>query len=406
MRIAVIDLLFSWPPHGGADVDVYHITRELRALKHDARVFFARETDGWERGQADPESLPFPAERLDFPAGTLDSASAASRFLEALRPFDPEVVLLTQGYFLKVPIIHALSDYPIISRCYAHEVACHRDILRFRRGVPCSHAYNETPDVCRSCALASLGPEIRGESPTAWTREYLASEAWSARFHGRFAAAMKMLRAVIITTEHMREQVRGLCTNIHVIPHGVDGTRFRPPEKATTAPYKPVLFVPGRLEDPAKGVSVLMDAAALLAAEGLDFEVRATLPEGHPGPSWLKPLGKLDFEDMPAAYRAADICVVPSLWEEPFGIVALEAMATGIPVCASRTGGLQDIVTPETGLVFERGNAPQLADCLRRLLTDPGLRHTMGEAGRRRALEHYSWEHITRKHYDPLLASL
>ena len=132
MRIAIIDLLFSWPPHGGADVDVYHVTRELRALNHDARVFFAREENSWERGQADPESLPFPAERLEFPANGLSSAAVTSRFLDIIHSFNPEAVLLTQGYFLKVPIIHALSGYTLVSRCYAHELACHRDILRFR----------------------------------------------------------------------------------------------------------------------------------------------------------------------------------------------------------------------------------------------------------------------------------
>jgi len=405
MRIAIIDLLFSWPPHGGADVDVYHVTRELRALNHDARVFFAREENSWERGQADPESLPFPAERLEFPANGLSSAAVTSRFLDIIHSFNPEAVLLTQGYFLKVPIIHALSGYTLVSRCYAHELACHRDILRFRGGAPCPLAYSENPDVCRPCALAYLGPEIRGESPTAWTREYLASQAWSTRFHGRFAEAMKKLRAVIITTEHMRDQVRGLCRDIRVIPHGVDGARFTP-STGVHHQHKPVIFVPGRLEDPAKGVSVLLDAATRLAAEGLDFEVHATLPEGYPGPPWLKAVGKLDFENMPAAYRGADICVVPSLWEEPFGIVALEAMATAIPVCASRAGGLQDIVTPETGLLFERGNASQLADCLRSLLADADARDAMGKAGHRRALEHYSWEHIVREYYSPLLDAL
>lgn len=405
MRIAIIDLLFSWPPHGGADVDVYHITRELRTLGHDVRVFFAREANGWERGQADPELLPFPADRLDFPANGLTTAATASRFRQAIEPFKPDVVLLTQGYFLKVPIIHALSGYTLISRCYAHEIACHRDILRFRGGAPCSLAYSEHPDVCRPCALAYLASEIKGESPTAWTREYLAAEAWSIRFHDLFSSAMKKLNAVIITTEHMRQQVRGLCRQIHVIPHGVDGDRFTPAEEANTR-KKPVVFAPGRLEDPAKGISVLMDAATLLAAEGFDFEVQATLPEGHPGPPWLTALGKLDFEDMPGAYRAADICVVPSLWEEPFGIVALEAMATALPVCASRTGGLQEIVTPETGLLFEPGNAGQLANALRLLLTNADARHGMGTAGRKRALEHYAWDHIVRTFYTPLLQSL
>jgi glycosyltransferase involved in cell wall biosynthesis len=81
-------------------------------------------------------------------------------------------------------------------------------------------------------------------------------------------------------------------------------------------------------------------------------------------------------------------------------------MATGIPVCATRTGGLQDIVTPETGLLFNRGDAADLARCLKHLLDHPEQRLAMGAAGRNRATEYFDWKHITRSHYLPLLAGL
>ena len=158
---------------------------------------------------------------------------------------------------------------------------------------------------------------------------------------------MKQLRSVIITTERMREQVQGLCGNIHVIPHGVDGERFLPVSGKTES-IKPVLFMPGRVEDPAKGFPVLMEAAGILAEKGFDFEVRATLPEGHSGTGMVACCGKLDYETMPRAYQEAVYLRCASIWEEPFGIVALEAMATGLPVCATRIGGLQDIVVHDT----------------------------------------------------------
>jgi len=210
------------------------------------------------------------------------------------------------------------------------------------------------------------------------------------------------LYAVVITTEQMRDQVAGLCDNIHVIPNGVEVTRFVPSIKDPER-EKPVLFSPGRMEDPAKGIQVLLDAAAMLAAEGRKFEVRATLPEGHGGPPWLKAVGKIAQEDMPRAYQEADICVVPSVWNEPFGIVALEAMASGLPVCATRAGGLQEIVVHEqTGLLFERGSAVSLADALRKMLDNKAVCRTMGQAGRTRVLERYNWEMILKQYYPPL----
>lgn len=403
MRIAVIDLLFSWPPHGGADVDVYHVARELQHLGHEMRIFVARESGLWERGQLSGTALPCPVEMLDFPEKGLTVEATSSRFKHAVDQYHPDIILLTQGYFLKPSLILTLSDYPVVSRCYAHETACHKDILRFRDGAPCPQAYAHTPEICRRCALTHLGPEIRSGLHTAWTREYLAAEAWSPQYYTDFYEAMRRLTAVIVTTDDMRGQVAGLCERVHIIPHGVDVERFAPATDRFEG-KTPVVFVPGRLEDPAKGLSVLMAAGDLLAREGLDFEIRATLPEGHPCPPWLKAVGKRAFDDMPRAYREADICIVPSLWDEPFGIVALEAMAAGLPVCASRVGGLREIVRHEhTGFLFERGNAAQLAEALKLLLKHPEKRRQMGEAGRERAVRQYQWKHIVREYYPRLL---
>jgi glycosyltransferase involved in cell wall biosynthesis len=78
--------------------------------------------------------------------------------------------------------------------------------------------------------------------------------------------------------------------------------------------------------------------------------------------------------------------VVPSIWPEPFGQVAIEAMASGKPVVASAIGGLSDIVLDgETGLLVEPGNAEALREALRTLLLDPVKREKMGMVGRQRA---------------------
>lgn len=90
-----------------------------------------------------------------------------------------------------------------------------------------------------------------------------------------------------------------------------------------------------------------------------------------------------------AAFAAAAVVAVPSRWPEPQGLVAVEAMASGVPVVASRVGGLSEVVVPgTTGLLVAPGDAGELADAIDRLLTDPALRAQMGAAGAARAVDY------------------
>ncbi|HWP39995.1 MAG TPA: glycosyltransferase family 4 protein [Tepidisphaeraceae bacterium] len=107
-------------------------------------------------------------------------------------------------------------------------------------------------------------------------------------------------------------------------------------------------------------------------------------------------------------YRSADICVIPSVWEEPFGMPVVEAMAAGKPVIATRGGAFPELVVHEqTGLLVERGDPVELADAIARLLSDQSLRLAMGQAARLRAVELFSWDRIAgqlRGYYDQILA--
>jgi glycosyltransferase involved in cell wall biosynthesis len=86
--------------------------------------------------------------------------------------------------------------------------------------------------------------------------------------------------------------------------------------------------------------------------------------------------GALQGEDLVRELNRHEILAVPSLWEEPFGNVALEGMACGCVVLGSNGGGLPDAIGP-AGLLFERGNATDLAEKLRRLLSDTDLRNSL-----------------------------
>lgn len=149
-----------------------------------------------------------------------------------------------------------------------------------------------------------------------------------------------------------------------------------------------------------KGQSVLVDAAALLRAQGVQgvrFVLVGDVVDGqHVHRDALQrqvAAAGLQAQvlltgftaDVAPVWAAADVAVVPSVDPEPFGRVAIEAMAHGLPVVGTAHGGLLDIIDPEvTGLLVPPGDAAALAAALQRLLGDAALRQRLGQAGRAR----------------------
>lgn len=104
--------------------------------------------------------------------------------------------------------------------------------------------------------------------------------------------------------------------------------------------------------------------------------------------------GRLGVENLHLYYAAADVSVVPSHYE-PFGLVAIEAMASGTPVVASDVGGLQFTVIPEiTGLLAPAKDDAAFAKAIDRILADPNWRDQLGQAGRDRVEKMFSWDGV------------
>ena len=98
--------------------------------------------------------------------------------------------------------------------------------------------------------------------------------------------------------------------------------------------------------------------------------------------------------------RGARAVIVPSVWKEVFGLVAIEAMGLGKPVIASETGGLPEVIVDrQTGFLVKPGNVKQLREAIMRLAEDPVLATKMGRAGRMRVERYYTPE----KHYEKIL---
>ncbi len=185
---------------------------------------------------------------------------------------------------------------------------------------------------------------------------------------------------------------------VAVMGNGVDE---RPPREPLAEPA--AIAYAGRLSRE-KGVETLLEAFRRLAADrpGLRLLLAGSGPLEPALRAAAAPLGErvvflghLSREAMEAAFGAAWVQVVPSLWHEPFGNVSTEAMMRGTAVVASDVGGQSDIVRDGgTGYLVPPGDAGALADRLARIVDDRALAEALGAEGRRVALAEYSREAV------------
>jgi len=116
--------------------------------------------------------------------------------------------------------------------------------------------------------------------------------------------------------------------------------------------------------------------------------------------------GVVPNHDLPLYYALADVLVAPSLLEA-FGLPAVEATASCLPVVASATGGLLDTVVPgETGLLVPPGDAVALARAIEEVLADSARASALGRAGRERVAARFTWDRIAATlaaHYERVL---
>jgi glycosyltransferase involved in cell wall biosynthesis len=201
-----------------------------------------------------------------------------------------------------------------------------------------------------------------------------------------------------------------MLTEIDVIAPGIPVDEFTVFQAATVAPIPTIAFV-GRLV-PEKGVETAIAAVALLGGaaklrvigEGMERPRLQALVRNLGLESVVFFEGTVNDGDRRRMLSESFAMVVPSLHEELFGMVAVEGALSGLPVIASATGGLKEIVEPGlTGFLTPPGDAPALAHHLRILLADPVVARRMGQAGRAKALAYYTVER-TGERYERLYA--
>jgi len=319
----------------------------------------------------------------------------------------------------------ASSKEPIVSRGwfhlpYAHKVA--RD-LRTRR---C--------DIVQLFNLSQFIPVIRALNPATRIAIRMGCE-WLTQFNQaviepRLRQADLIVGCSDYITNKVRRKFPHLAERCRTVLNGRDVRYFLPldREEPRADGSKHLLFV-GRVS-PEKGVHVLLDAFRRVVSRCPDARLSIVGPAGaapldiiirlsdDPKVRALEALysggyhqrlmllpsdiaGKVTFpgfvphRQLLNHYRVADVFVFPSIWDEPSGNPLIEAMAAGIPVVSTRTGGTPEYIADgETGLLVEPDDPEGLANAIVRLLEDRVLRAAMGQAGRRRALEMFSCERM------------
>lgn len=280
-------------------------------------------------------------------AGLESRTRADAAIDEIVAQFAPDVIHLHT--VVNPAVLEWAARLPAIITVQDHRYFCPARGKWTRDGRVCREAMSR--DGCRAC----FADDCYFEEILTLTQERL--------------AAVRRLRRVIVLSQYMKNEIAAVgvgAERIDVIPpfvHGLD---------PTAEPDGPacVLFV-GRLSE-AKGVRDAIDAwrasgvplPLVFSGTGpLRLEIEA---------AGFEVLGWLDRAGLSRAYRRARVVVLPSRWQEPFGIAGIEALAMGVPVVAYDSGGGVEW-HPGEGLV-EWGNAAALANALRAAVERPSVR--------------------------------
>ncbi len=349
MRIALVSDTYT-PQVNGVTTIVRRVVEVLGRARQDV-VVVAPEYPVSQPGTAEVELRvpsvafpPYPALRLSLP-----QPRRVALFLDAFRP----------------DLVHVMTEGPLglVGRRYA-----------LRRGLPLVTSYHtDFPQHSRHYGLGTLQPLV-------WQ--------WLTWFHR--PAALTHTPGAFVKEELER---RGL-TRVRVWGRTADTVLFDHRKRDVALRHRLgvadgaalVLHV-GRLARE-KNLDVLVEAWSRARAE---LGTRAAFLYAGDGPlaprlrramPWAIRLGFLDVAELAALYASADLCVLPSR-TETCGLVALEAMASGLPVVAADAGGFRESVTTwHNGFLVQPDDARGLASAIAQLVLDPQLRHRMGAEAR------------------------
>ncbi len=370
-------------PTGGAELIMLALRQKLRSLGHDARLFATSARPLNKRSEADYECLG----TISRFRTLLQSVNpwASYKLSKILANFRPDIVhvriFLTQ---LSPSILPLLINVPSIYHVAWYRPICPLGTKRLPSGEMCQDP------VGVACYINKCIP-IHD-----WLPIMLQMKLWNERKHA--------FNLIVANSYFVQKQlaVQGVDAT-EVVWNGVP---FRP--MCTDFSSYPTVVFSGRLIVE-KGVHILIEAfrevarhipkaKLLIAGDGPEKTSLLALTSDLGLGDSVTFLGHLSRDEMEHAFRGAWTQVVPSQWQEPFGIVAAEAMMRGKPVIASNLGGLTEIVQHnKTGFLYEHNNIQELASSMIEILSNIDLARSMGKNGREVALTNFSEECFAKK---------
>ncbi len=387
-------LSYRSKPHcGGQGIYLRHLSRELTALGHQVEVFSGQPYPDLEPGPLlrtlpsldlyrddDPFRTPRPGEYRDW----IDALEVASMWTGAF----PEPLTFS------LRALRALrprrDDFDIV---HDNQVLAYGMLGIARLGIPLVTSIHHPISVDRRIELAAA----RGLSRLSKRRWYS-----FVRMQGRVA---RRAGAVMTGSESSRADIcrdfRVPASSVRVIPLGVDTRLFHP---------RPTPRVPGRIvtvasaDSPVKGISTLLRAFAKISTER--EAVLTLVSKPAPGGPTERLVAELALGDrvqfisgisdteLAELVASAQVAAVPSLYEG-FSLPAVEHMASGTPLVASRTGALPE-VTGDAAVLVTPGDAEELAAALGRLLDSGRERERLSAAALDRVQERFAWPAVAR----------
>lgn len=344
---------YTWDVPGGVQAHVADLARSLQARGHDVQVLAPADDD---------DALP----PFVVPAGRAVPV-----------PYNGSVARMVFGPLSMTRTRRWLRDGKF-------------DVLHVHEPV--------VPSVSLLACFAAEGP-IVATFHTAMTR----SRVLQVFGNALQPALEKITGRIAVSAAARRVVVEHLGGDAVLIPNGIDVDRFASAGRPPRGPRPTVLFL-GRIDEPRKGLAVLLEALpelvrrrpdvlVLIAGPGRPGDVRAAVPASlrrH-----VRLLGLVPEQDKPAVFAGADVYCAPNTHGESFGIVLVEAMAAGTPVVASDLPAFRAVLRHgRAGVLTPVRDAAALAGALADLLEDPARRQHLAAAGRR-AVRAYDWSTVT-----------
>ena len=392
LRVAMLS--YRSKPHcGGQGIYLRHVSRELAALGHNVEVYSGQPYPELEPGpqlrtlpsldlyrDEDPFRTPRPSEYRDW----IDLLEVGMMWTAAF----PEPLTFS------IRALRALrerrADFDIV---HDNQVLAYGLLGIPRLGLPLVTSIHHPISVDRRIELA----QARG-----WSR--LTKRRWYS-FVRMQARVARRVGAIMTGSESSRDDIlrdfKVPPANVRVVPLGVD-TRLFHPRQAPRVPGS--IIAVASADSPVKGIPTLLRAFAKLATER-DASL-TVVGKPAPGGPTEKLIGELSLgdrvrfvtgisdDDLAALVARTEVAVVPSLYEG-FSLPAVEHMASGTPLVASRTGALPEVVG-DAAMLVSPGDPEELAAALRRLQDSPAERERLSAAAVERVQERFAWSAVAK----------